>query len=78
VNQTLKKVDRMSRKALPENEKRVVVYIQRKYIDEAKALGFNDIGSYIAHLKLLISQQKSSSETQPQGEAVPQSSEAVK
>jgi len=56
------KSDKMSRKEVPESEKRVVAYIQRKYIDEAHSLGFNDIGSYIAHLKLLISQLKSSSE----------------
>jgi len=56
----------MSRKALPESERRIVISIKRQYFDEAKALGFSNIDGYIEYLKLLARQQKSSSETQPQ------------
>jgi len=62
----LKKVDRMSRKALPENERRIVISVKKQYFDEAKALGFSNIDGYIEYLKLLARQQKSSSEAQPQ------------
>ena len=56
----------MSRKALPENERRVVISVKRQYVEEAKALGFSNFDGYIEYLKLLARQQKTDAEAQPQ------------
>jgi len=52
-----------------ESERRIAITIKRKYIDEAKALGFSNIDAYIEHLRALLNQNKSQSEAQSQSEA---------